>query len=114
HTLKAGGGFKRQAVSGFFLNPFNIGFTQAPLISSGAIIPVLGPGGFEIDGFRNLNSNLNGGIGREELNMDNNIWGGFAQDSCKVSDALTLNLGLRYDWESLFSDDKNNFSPRLG
>lgn len=115
HTLKGGGGFKRQAVSGFFLNPFNIGFTQAHLISSGSIVPVLGPGGFEIDGFRNLNSNLNtGGIGREELDMDNNIWGGFVQDTWKLSDALTLNLGLRYDWESLFSEDKNNVSPRLG
>ncbi len=27
---------------------------------------------------------------------------------------LTLNLGLRYDWSSLFGDDKNNLAPRLG
>lgn len=115
HTLKFGGGFKRQDLSGFFLNPFNIGFTQANLISSGSIIPLLGEGGFEIDGFRNLNSNLDtGGIERQELDMKNNIWGIFAQDTWRVSDALTLHAGLRYDWESLFSPDKNNFSPRLG
>lgn len=115
HTIKAGGGFKRQALSGFFLNPFNIGFTQAKLISSGAIIPLLGQGGFEIDGFRNINSNLAGNTeGRENLDMSNNIWGAFAQDAWKVSDALTLNFGVRYDWESLFSADKNNVSPRFG
>jgi hypothetical protein len=27
---------------------------------------------------------------------------------------LTLNLGLRYDYASLFSGDKNNFAPRIG
>jgi outer membrane receptor protein involved in Fe transport len=115
HTIKAGGGYKRQALSGFFLNPFNIGFTQAQLISSGAIIPLLGSGGFEIDGFRNINSSLTGATaGREQLDMDNNIWGIFVQDAWKISDSLTLNAGVRYDWESLFSGDKNNVSPRLG
>ena len=115
HTIKMGGGYKRQSISGFFLNPFNIGFTQAELISSGSITPLLGPGGFEIEGFRNLNSNLEtGGLGRQELDMGNNIWGGFIQDSWNITENLTLNGGLRYDWESLFGDDKNNISPRVG
>jgi Carboxypeptidase regulatory-like domain/TonB dependent receptor len=41
------------------------------------------------------------------------LWSGFAQDDWKVSKALTLNLGLRYDRQT-FTDDTNNFAPRVG
>lgn len=115
HTIKVGGGYKNQDLQGFFLNPFNIGFTQAELISSGSIVPLLGDGGFEVEGFRNINSNLEtGGLGRQQLDMGNSIWGIFAQDSWSITDNFTVNGGLRYDWESLFGDDKNNVSPRVG
>jgi len=35
------------------------------------------------------------------------------QDDWRVTPQLTLNLGLRYDWQSIL-DDRNNFGPRLG
>jgi hypothetical protein len=73
----------------------------------------LGEGGFEIDGFRNLNANI-AGEGRQELDMENNIYGLFAQDSWDITENFTLNAGVRYDWESLFGADKNNISPRVG
>jgi len=38
---------------------------------------------------------------------------GYAQDSFRVNDDLTLDLGLRYDRQTL-TDATNNFAPRLG
>src|SRR5262249_57640320 len=44
-------------------------------------------------------------------------FGGFVQDHWSVSRRLTVDLGLRYDFERLpkgFNQDTNNFSPRIG
>jgi hypothetical protein len=38
---------------------------------------------------------------------------GFVQDKWRVSPELTLDLGLRYDRQTL-TDDENNFAPRIG
>jgi len=38
---------------------------------------------------------------------------GFVQDSYRVRTDLTIDLGLRYDRQTL-TDDKNNFAPRIG
>jgi hypothetical protein len=51
--------------------------------------------------------------------IDHNAYGFFAQDEWRATSALTLTLGLRYDFEtypSLFvqRNDLNNFQPRLG
>ncbi len=43
--------------------------------------------------------------------------GGFAQDHWSVAPRVTLDLGVRYDFERLpigFNQDANNFSPRIG
>ena len=44
-------------------------------------------------------------------------FGGFVQDHWSIARQLTLDLGVRYDFEhlpSLFNQDTNNFSPRIG
>ncbi len=40
-------------------------------------------------------------------------WADFVQDTWRAHPRLTLNLGLRYDYQSIL-DDHNNFGPRFG
>ncbi len=52
----------------------------------------------------------------------NQIYSGFVQDTWRAHDRVTLNLGVRYDTETIFArakavnvdQDLNNVSPRLG
>ena len=49
----------------------------------------------------------------DEIHLRNNYTALFAQDDWKLFDNLTLNLGLRWDYDSEF-EAKDNFSPRVG
>jgi outer membrane receptor protein involved in Fe transport len=61
--------------------------------------------------FFTLSANPDGSL---DLDMTDNGLGFYGQDEWRPRPDLTLNLGLRYDWSSLFGDDKNNLAPRLG
>lgn len=52
-------------------------------------------------------------FGRQLLRYGQTAVSGFAQDNWRALSRLTLNLGLRYEYQTLTSE-KNNFAPRLG
>jgi len=57
------------------------------------------------------------GFGNPATDYDVTSFGGFAQDHWTTLSHVTLDLGLRYDFEHLppaFNQDTNNFSPRIG
>ncbi len=47
--------------------------------------------------------------------IPNNIYAAFVQDSWRLRPNLTMNIGIRYDFESYAGilKDKNNISPRV-
>ena len=53
------------------------------------------------------------GFGNVNYSVSETLWSVFAQDDYRLRPDLTLNLGLRYDRQSL-TDDTNNIAPRLG
>ncbi len=49
----------------------------------------------------------------DRIRLRNNYQGLFVQDDWKIATTLTLNLGVRWDYDSRFPNS-TNFSPRLG
>ena len=52
-------------------------------------------------------------FGIDRYNLTQYLFSGFAQDSFRVRRDLTLDLGLRYDRQTI-TTAKKNFSPRVG
>ena len=56
-------------------------------------------------------------FGNPNVNFPVTSFGGFVQDHWSVAAKLSVDLGVRYDFEHLpagFNQDTNNFSPRIG
>jgi len=56
-------------------------------------------------------------FGSPDVDFPVTSFGGFVQDHWSLSRRLTVDLGVRYDFEHLpagFNQDTNNFSPRIG
>ncbi|MDP9337881.1 MAG: TonB-dependent receptor [Acidobacteriota bacterium] len=105
HTFKLGWDFERTHVDGVEGNA-----QQDQLFATQADYEQFGP--IDAGFFLLLTA---GGLTPEANNirLRNNYNGLFAQDDWKVTRTLTLNLGVRWDYDSAFKR-KDNVSPRLG
>jgi hypothetical protein len=52
-------------------------------------------------------------FGINHYDLSQRLYTAFVQDSIRVRPDLTIDLGLRYDYQTL-TDAKNNFAPRIG
>ncbi len=96
HTLKAGGDFIRRKIRDFSFSSHGT-YTF--------------PAGAPVAGQQPAQYSQRFGVAR--LRYGQTQWAGFLQDTWRLSQRITMNLGLRYDYQSVL-DDFNNFGPRFG
>jgi outer membrane receptor protein involved in Fe transport len=53
-------------------------------------------------------------LGNIEVFSEDDWYNGYVQDQWRASDKLTLNLGVRWDYQDLTPETKDAFSPRVG
>jgi len=105
HTLKFGWDFERTHVDGM-----EASLQQNQLFATEADYNQFGP----IDaGFFLLYTIGGAAPADNNIRLRNNYNGLYVMDDWKVNKKLTLNVGLRWDYDSQFKD-KTEFSPRLG
>jgi len=105
HTIKFGYDFERSHVDGM---EASLLFDQ--LFATAADYNQFGP----IDaGFFLLESTGGATPADSKIKLRNNYSGLYGMDDWKITKKLTVNVGLRWDYDSAFND-KTEFSPRLG
>jgi hypothetical protein len=119
HSLRAGTDIRRQALDDVADN-FSRGFWTFSTSCAGTTYPT--PYAALLDGCVNSFQKGYGPFFLENRMNEANV---YIQDDWRVSDTLTLNLGLRYEYvgapyekadriDYIFGADKNNIEPRLG
>ena len=53
-------------------------------------------------------------LGSTAVDFTDDWYNGYVQDQWRVNQKLTLNLGLRYDYQTMTPNTKDAFAPRLG
>lgn len=102
HELKIGGDYTRQKAQDFSFTEF--GEYRFVAVAQVAGQPVVMP---------NVLGDYTQKFGTGFVRYGQTLASAFAQDNWRARPRLTLNLGLRYDYQSSTSD-RNNFAPRLG
>jgi hypothetical protein len=94
HTFKAGGDFIRRKVRDFSFTSYGTyTFSGAPTAGE-------------------TPTQYSQRFGVARLSYGQTQWAGFIQDTWRASAHVTMNLGVRYDYQSLL-DDHNNLGPRF-
>jgi hypothetical protein len=103
HVIRAGGDYVRQKIYDFGFNQFGDYRFSACDASTETAAQCLAKAPTQyVQRF-----------GTAALRSGQTRFAAFVQDDWRATPKLTLNLGLRYDWQSIL-DDRNNFGPRIG
>jgi Carboxypeptidase regulatory-like domain/TonB dependent receptor len=113
HAFKFGGEVHRNAANGGAY-----GNARGSLEFTGGEAYMTGNGSTPLeDFFAGLPNNGSILSGQPQLKVYNWAFAGFVQDDWRITKNLTVNLGLRYDYNGVIKDPRNllgNFDPTLG
>jgi len=115
HQLKAGWDFNRVSLTGFDQVTNDVEYSAAFLAPNGGDVMA---DAFSRLGFAQSAARFFTLSARPDnsLNLDiqSNATAFYGQDTWDAGHGLTINAGLRYDYDSLFGGDKNDLAPRVG
>ena len=124
HTFKFGGEYLYNSIKTFYSGNsgelgsliFEPNFTASSATeTSGGVVPTGGNG--QADFFLDFPSANGRGLTTGRWTQSTNIWAGFAQDTWRTTEHLTLTLGLRYEAHTPWveqNDLQANYNIRLG
>jgi len=110
HTLKFGGQYMFEKITAFYSgNSGSLGgMTFGPIFTaSAATSPLKNTGEGMADFFLGLPNSFGRGLTTGQWIQTSNIISGYGQDTWRVSDRLTLTLGLRYEAHTPWVEEKN-------
>lgn len=120
HTFKFGGEYMRDIIKVFYSgNSGSLGgMTYGPnFTASSPTAPLKNTGEGMADFFLDLPTSFGRGLSSGGWTQTTNIFAGYGQDTWRVTDRLTLTLGLRYEAHTPWiesNNQQNNFNPITG
>ena len=115
HQLKAGWDFNRVSLTGYDQVTNDVEYSAAFLAPNAGDVmaDAFQRLGFaqSVARFFTLSAAPGGAL---DLDIHSNATAFYAQDRWEMGHGITVDAGLRYDYDSLFGGDKNDLAPRVG